>query len=38
MADDLTNLRLSGSATAVADELLQTGFFDDRVSIVKLGF
>jgi len=38
MADDLTNLRLSGSATAVADDLLQTGFFDDRVSIVKLGF
>lgn len=38
MAEDLTNLRLSGSATAIADELQQTGFFDDRVAIVKLGF
>lgn len=38
MAEDFTNVRLSIKATEVADRLFDTGFFEDRVTIVKLGF
>lgn len=35
---DLTNIKLSGRATEVADAIYQKGFFDDRVTIAKIGF
>ncbi len=38
MAEDLSNVRLSSHATAVAETLYNTGYFDDRVAIAKLGF
>lgn len=37
MASDLTNIKLSGRATEIADTIYQKGYFDDRVTIAKLG-
>lgn len=35
MAEDLTNFRLSTYANAVADKLVQTGFFDYATTAAK---
>ena len=38
MPNDLTNIKLSGRATSIADAIYEKGFFEDRVTIAKLGF
>lgn len=35
MAEDLKNVRLSQKATDIADTIMESGFFDDKISIAK---
>ncbi len=35
MAEDIINLRLSGRASEIAEQIEESGFFDDKISIAK---
>lgn len=37
MAEDITNLRLSKHASEIADQLKETGTFDDALPVAKFG-
>lgn len=35
MAEDLKNVRLSGTASEIADRIFDTGLFEDKISVCK---
>ena len=35
MADDLKNIRLAANASSVADSILESGIFEDKIAVAK---